>query len=61
MWLRGLHYESVQVHSEPGEVRLDTGEAGFGVLVAGFHGIIGEVLVIEGLLEVPIYACEVGV
>ena len=29
--------------------------------MAGFHGVIDKVLVIEGLLEVPIYACEVGV
>ena len=29
--------------------------------MAGFHGVIDEVLVIEGLLEVPIYACEVGI
>ena len=29
--------------------------------MAGFHGIVDEVLVIEELLEVPIYACEVAV
>ena len=29
--------------------------------MAGFHGVIDEVLVIEGLLEVPIYAYEVVV
>ena len=29
--------------------------------MAGFHGVVNKVLVIEGLLEVPIYACEVEV
>ena len=29
--------------------------------MAGFYGVIDEVLVIEGLLEVSIYTYEVGV
>ena len=30
-------------------------------LVGGFHGVIDEVLIVEGFLEIPIYAGEVGV
>ena len=29
--------------------------------MAGFHGVVDEVLIVEPFLEVPIYACEVGV
>ena len=29
--------------------------------MAGFHGVVDEVLIVEGLLEVPIYLHEVGV
>ena len=29
--------------------------------MAGFHGVVDEVLIVERFLEVPIYACEVGV
>ena len=43
------------------QVVLDTCKSLFRFLMAGFHGVIDEVLVIEGLLEVPICAYEVGV
>ena len=29
--------------------------------MAGFHGVVDEVPIVEGFLELPIYACEVGV
>ena len=29
--------------------------------MVGFHGAVDEVLIVEGLLEVPIYTCEVGI
>ena len=29
--------------------------------MAQFHGVVDEVLIGEEILEVPIYACEVGI
>ena len=29
--------------------------------MAGFYDVVDEVLIVDGLLEVPIYACEVSV
>ena len=39
----------------------DTCKLLFVYLVAGFHDVVDEVLMVEGLLEVPIYAREVAV
>ena len=43
------------------QVVLDTCKSLFRFLMAGFHNVVDEVLIIEGLLEVPIYVREVGV
>ena len=29
--------------------------------MAGFHGVVDEVLIVVRFLEVPVYVCEVGV
>ena len=61
MWLWGLYYGSLGIHSKPGKLYFDTCKSLFKFLVVGSHGLVDEVLIVEGLLEVPIYACEVGV
>ena len=57
----GIVLGELGVHSQFGKLCFDVCKSLFQFLVAGFHGVIVEVPVIEGLFEVIISACEVGV
>ena len=59
MW--GLYDWGLGLHPKFCELCFDTCETLLEILVLGFHIIVDEVLIVEGLLEVPIYLHEVGV
>ena len=61
VWLWGLYHGGLGVHFKPSKLCFDTCKSLFEFLVAEFHSVVDEILIVQGLLEVPIYLPEVGV
>lgn len=61
VWLWGLYYGSVRLHSKSCKLSFDPYKSLFRCQVAVLYYVVGNVLIVKGFFRILIYMVEVGV